>query len=126
MIEKLGPMEAYQGDVHALQKLLQLHILCNILSNVSFLIQFGIPERRDSFCNYTHSSARRIYALSSLLCCRKDVLFHALKPFRDNEDDQDIDPPNANHIEWQEDQERHLDIVDYDAMDLIELSEQFS
>ncbi|KAF1781801.1 hypothetical protein GQ600_27084 [Phytophthora cactorum] len=43
-----------------------------------------------------------------------------------NEDDIDIDPPNANDIEWQEEQERHLDIADYDIMDLIELSEHFS
>lgn len=43
----------------------------------------------------------------------------------DNEDDKDVDPPNTFH-EWPEEQERHLEIVDYDAIDLIELSEHFS
>lgn len=37
-----------------------------------------------------------------------------------------IDASNANEAEWQQEQERHLDFVDYDAMDLIELSEQFA
>ncbi|KAG6623008.1 uncharacterized protein IUM83_12218 [Phytophthora cinnamomi] len=34
VIEKLAPLQAFQGDVHALQKLQQLHLLCNILSIV--------------------------------------------------------------------------------------------
>jgi hypothetical protein len=31
MIEKMAPLGAYQGDVRALQKLQQLHLVCNIL-----------------------------------------------------------------------------------------------
>lgn len=51
VIEKLGSTEAYQGDVHALQKLLQLHILCNILP--IFLCLFTLAKHvQASFCNY--------------------------------------------------------------------------
>ncbi|ETN05484.1 hypothetical protein PPTG_14214 [Phytophthora nicotianae INRA-310] len=106
MIEKLGPMEAYQGDVHALQKLLQLHILCKQRETHLRTLQLTLLQEGRS------------------VPCVKAIPVTLSN--NDNEDDQDIDPPNANHIEWQEDQERHLDIVDYGAMDLIELSEQFS
>lgn len=40
--------------------------------------------------------------------------------------DNCVDASNANETEWQQEQERHLDFVDYDAMDLIELSEQLA
>jgi hypothetical protein len=42
------------------------------------------------------------------------------------EDDKDVDAPNADQRDWQEEEERHFDFVDYDAIDLIELSEQCS
>ncbi|KAG2764354.1 hypothetical protein PC129_g13741 [Phytophthora cactorum] len=112
VIERLGPMEAYQGDVHALQKLLQLHVLCNILSNAALFDHFdqaSTPRR----------TVPRVEAVKTII--PSDNEYGSA-----NEDDIDIDPPNANHIEWQEEQERHLDIADYDTMDLIELSEHFS
>ncbi|KAE9001124.1 hypothetical protein PR002_g17994 [Phytophthora rubi] len=96
VIEKLTPLQAYQGDIHALQKLQQLHLLCNILSPM-------------------HSALHA--------CCRRTL------PDTHTEVDQGdigIDASNANEAEWQQEQERHLDFVDYDAMDLIELSEQFA
>ncbi|KAG2811893.1 hypothetical protein PC111_g15041 [Phytophthora cactorum] len=106
VIERLGPMEAYQGDVHALQKLLQLHRETHLRTLQLTLLQEG-------------RTVPRVEAVKTII--PSDNEYGSA-----NEDDIDIDPPNANHIEWQEEQERHLDIADYDTMDLIELSEHFS
>ncbi|KAJ8554644.1 hypothetical protein ON010_g9838 [Phytophthora cinnamomi] len=66
-------------------------------------------------CPSLHDNA---FNMTNLLCLQQ----------HSEQGDNGIDTctSNANETEWQNEQERHLDFVDYDAMDLIELSEQFA
>ncbi|KAL4137751.1 hypothetical protein PRIC2_001265 [Phytophthora ramorum] len=117
VIERLTPVDAYQGDVHALRKLQQLHLLCNILSATCF--------QRE-----THLRALQLTLLQEGRSAPRVQAAPPISPTEtahsDNKYDNEIDGRNANQPERKEEQERHMDFVDYDAMDLIELSEQFS
>ncbi|KAK1930344.1 hypothetical protein P3T76_014015 [Phytophthora citrophthora] len=58
---------------------------------------------------------------------RRSTASETLNDDTDDTDDTDAadDVPDKNEVEWNEEQQRSIDIADYDAMDLIELSEQF-
>ncbi|KAE9332540.1 hypothetical protein PF008_g14899 [Phytophthora fragariae] len=82
VIEKLTPLQAYQGDIHALQKLQQLHLLCNILSPMHSALhaccsKIGLVV---VLLNIPHSSARRTFTPSSSHYCGKEELFLTLRP----------------------------------------------
>ncbi|KAL4176349.1 hypothetical protein KRP22_001299 [Phytophthora ramorum] len=110
VIERLTPVDAYQGDVHALRKLQQLHLLCKQRETHLRALQLTLLQEG--------RSAPRVQAAPPI---SPTETAHS-----DNKYDNEIDGRNANQPERKEEQERHMDFVDYDAMDLIELSEQFS
>ncbi|KAH7470713.1 uncharacterized protein KRP23_10000 [Phytophthora ramorum] len=110
VIERLTPVDAYQGDVHALRKLQQLHLLCKQRETHLRALQLTLLQEG--------RSAPRVQAAPPI---SPTETAHS-----DNKYDNEIDGRNTNQPERKEEQERHMDFVDYDAMDLIELSEQFS